>query len=135
MRLISTLLLFGFSVSIATDSLAQPVSNESTNKTAQHVVKEPVKAPATEPTKETKPTTPNNAYFYYKVGAIKNTVLIVYVSHDFYELYIWEKEQLLQPVFEENQKEHPSINTIALKDAKSGKTVGTYSPKDGVLML
>ncbi len=73
--------------------------------------------------------------FYYKLGAVKGAVLTVYVTGDFYDLYIWEKEALLAPVFAESQARHKLLATIALRDAKSGKTVGTYSPKDGLSML
>lgn len=134
MRINSTLLPTLLIIFFVNNVDAQQVSSLPMN-TGQAVAKDTLKPPISEPTKETKTITHSNTQFFYKVGAIKNTVLMVYVSSDFYELFIWEKEQLLQPVFEENQTEHPSINTIALKDAKTGKTVGTFSPKEGVLML
>ncbi|WP_297799044.1 hypothetical protein [Arenimonas sp. GDDSR-1] len=73
--------------------------------------------------------------FYYKVGAAKATVLIVYVTDDFYGLYIWEKEALLSPVFEEHHAKNPALSTIAVRDAKTGKTVGTFAPKAGLNLL
>ncbi len=75
------------------------------------------------------------ARFYYKTGTVKGAVLTVYVTGEFYDLYIWEKEALLAPVFTDSQAKHKLLATIALRDAKSGKTVGTYSPKDGLSML
>jgi hypothetical protein len=73
--------------------------------------------------------------FFYKLGTFKSTVLIVYVNSNFYDLYIWEKEQLLQPIFEQQLAVHAALTTIAIRDAKTGKTVGTYSPKTGAAML
>ncbi|GAB3004130.1 hypothetical protein GCM10010960_17550 [Arenimonas maotaiensis] len=83
------------------------------------------------------PKSVNSPYprFYYKLGTVKGAVLTVYVTGEFYELYIWEKETLLAPVFAESQAKNKLLATIALRDAKSGKTVGTYSPKDGLSML
>lgn len=72
---------------------------------------------------------------FYKLGAFKSTVMIVYVHSNFYDLYIWEKEQLLQPIFEQQHAKHTTLTTIAIRDAKTGKTVGTYSPKTGAVML
>lgn len=73
--------------------------------------------------------------FFYKIGAHKGTVLVVYVTADFLDLYIWEKEELMQPLFEAEQAKSAALTTVALRDAKSGKTVGTYTPKTGVSML
>jgi hypothetical protein len=73
--------------------------------------------------------------FFYRLGALKNAVLIVYVNSNFYDLYIWEKEQLLQPIFDAQLASHPALTTIAIRDAKTGKTVGTYNPKTGAAML
>lgn len=73
--------------------------------------------------------------FFYKIGANKGTVLVVYVTADFLDLYIWEKEELMKPLFEAEQAKSAALTTVALRDAKSGKTVGTYTPKTGVSML
>ncbi len=75
------------------------------------------------------------SHFLYKVGALKNTVLIVYVTSDFYDLYVWEKEALIEPLFIAEHAKSSTLATIALRDAKSGKTVGTYTPKTGISML
>ncbi len=75
------------------------------------------------------------ARFYYKTGAVKGTVLTVYVTGEFYDLYIWEKEALLAPVFADSLAKNKLLATMALRDARTGKTVGTYTPKDGLSML
>ncbi len=82
--------------------------------------------------------TPANApvsHFLYKLGAIKGNVLTVYVTSDFYDLYVWEKEAVIEPVFTAEHAKSATLTTIALRDAKTGKTVGTYLPKTGVSML
>lgn len=92
-------------------------------------------AQAQQPATEPKAVNTPHPRFYYKLGAVKGAVLTVYVTGEFYELYIWEKEALLAPVFAESQAKNKLLATIALRDAKSGKTVGTYSPKDGLSLL
>ena len=92
-------------------------------------------AQAQQPAADAKAANSPYPRFYYKLGSAKGAVLTVYVTGEFYELYIWEKEALLAPVFAEGQSKNKLLATIALRDAKSGKTVGTYSPKDGLSML
>lgn len=84
---------------------------------------------------ENKKTETQFNQFFYRTGAFKSTVLIVYVNVNFYDLYIWEKEALLKPVYDEQHSLHPTLTTLAIRDAKTGKTVGTFSLKDGVVML
>lgn len=84
---------------------------------------------------ETSPASASLSRFFFKVGAHKGTVLVVYVTADFLDLYIWEKEALMEPLFKAEHAKSPALTTIALRDAKSGKTVGTYAPKAGVSML
>jgi hypothetical protein len=87
------------------------------------------------PTNEQANANSPHSRFFFKVGAHKGTVLVVYVTADFQELYIWEKEALMEPLFKSEQAKTPALTTLALRDAKSGKTIGTYAPKAGVSML
>ncbi|HWR96329.1 MAG TPA: hypothetical protein VN248_06340 [Arenimonas sp.] len=87
-------------------------------------------APAEQP-----PASASLSRFFFKVGAHKGTVLVVYVTADFLDLYIWEKDALMEPLFKAEHAKSAALTTIALRDAKSGKTVGTYAPKAGVSML
>lgn len=84
---------------------------------------------------EQPPASASLSRFFFKVGAHKGTVLVVYVTADFLDLYIWEKEALMEPLFKAEHAKSATLTTIALRDAKSGKTVGTYAPKAGVSML
>ena len=84
---------------------------------------------------EAPPTSASLSRFFFKVGAHKGTVLVVYVTADFQDLYVWEKEALMEPLFKAEHGKSAALTTIALRDAKSGKTVGTYTPKTGVSML
>ena len=92
-------------------------------------------AQQTNDTTENIQTTTQFKQFFYKTGAFKSTVLIVYVNVNFYDLYIWEKEALLKPVYNEQHSLYPTLTTLAIRDAKTGKTVGTFSLKDGIVML
>jgi hypothetical protein len=88
-------------------------------------------APANEQANANSP----HSRFFFKVGAHKGTVLVIYVTADFQELYVWEKEALMEPLFKSEQVKTPTLTTLALRDAKTGKTIGTYAPKTGVSML
>ena len=87
------------------------------------------------PTNEQANANSPHSRFFFKIGAHKGTVLVVYVTADFQELYIWEKEALMEPLFKTEHDKTPALTTLALRDAKSGKTIGTYAPKTGVSML
>ena len=94
-------------------------------------------AMAQQPATQAEPTSVSSplSRLFFKLGAHKGTVLVVYVTADFLDLYIWEKEALMEPLFESEHAKSAALTTIALRDAKSGKTVGTYAPKTGVSML
>ena len=95
-------------------------------------------AMAAEPTAAANETVTVNApigHFFYKLGPRNSTVQVVYVSAEFMQMYFWEKEAMIEPLFISEHKKYPALTTLALRDAISGKTVGTYTPKAGISML
>ena len=51
------------------------------------------------------------------------------------QLYIWEKEAMIETLYTSEHGKYPALTTFALRDAVNGKTVGTYTQKTGISML